>query len=123
MLQKIDLGIDNIIGFRWEGKFDKEAFKQSMQEFLPELRTRDEMNIYLEFGGIEGMEAKAVWEDLKFYFSNMKELQEKINKIALVTNKDWFGTLSELSYKFVPGIKLKSFSVEDTEAAIAYLKE
>lgn len=123
MLHKVDLGLDHVVGFRWEGKFDKEAFRQAMQEFLPELRTRDEMNIYLEFAGIEGMEAKAVWEDLKFFFSDMKELQEKINKIALVTHKDWIGTLSELSYKFVPGIKLKSFSMEDTEAAIAYVKE
>ena len=117
MLHKLDSSNSKVLAFSWEGDFNKQAFEKAMTEFVPELKTRDEFNIYLEIHSIEGMEAKAVWDDVKFYFRNMPELLEKIEKIALVTDKSWMKNLAELSYKMVPGIELKSFSFDDKVAA------
>lgn len=123
MLHKIDIGDEHVVGFRWEGEFDEKAFKQSLVQFLPELQSRSKMNIYFELVDIGNFEAKAVWEDIKFGFNNMKELKDKIEKVALVTDKDWVRNIAETSYKFIPGIKLKSFTFQESEAAKLFVRE
>lgn len=122
MLQKLDFSNSKVLAFSWDGDFNRKAFEVAMAEFVPELKTRDQFNIYLEMHSIQGVEAKAVWEDVKFYFQNMPELMEKINKIALVTDKSWMKNLAELSYKMMPGIDLKSFSFDDKSAAREWVK-
>lgn len=123
MLQKLGIGDDHVVGFRWEGEFDEKAFKQSLLQFLPELQSRSKMNIYFELIDIGDFEATAVWEDIKFGFNNMKELRDKIDKIALVTDKDWVRNIAESSYKLIPGIKLKSFTFKESEAAKLFVQE
>lgn len=123
MLHKIAMEDEHVVGFRWEGKFDEKAFKQSMVQFLPELQSRSRMNIYFEVVDIEDFEAKAIWEDIKFGVDNMKELRDKIDKIALVTDKDWIRNLAETSYKFIPNIKLKAFTFKESAAAKLFVQE
>lgn len=123
MLQKLDLGNENVVAFRWEGKFDEKAFKQSLVQFLPELQSRYKMNIYIEITDIDGVEAKALYEDIKFSFKNLNELREKIEKVAIVTDKDWIRNLSETSSKFIPGIKLKAFTFDEAGTALMYVNE
>lgn len=123
MLRKLDIGNEDVVAFRWEGKFDEKAFNQAMVQFLQEFQSRHKMNIYLEVVDLDGFDAQAVWKDLKFSFNNMSDLRKKIDKIALVTNKDWISNLAEMSYKFIPDIKLKAFDFTETETAKLYLQE
>jgi hypothetical protein len=117
MLQKLDLGTDKVVAFRWEGDFNVEAFEQAMKKFLPELKSRERMNVYLEVASIGKFEAAAVWEDIKFGFKNMKELRDKVDKIALVTDEGWVRTLADTTYKFIPGIKMQSYAFADLKEA------
>ena len=117
MLQKLSFTNEKVLAYRWDGKFDKAAFEEAMKNFVPEIESRKKVNIYIEFMGLEGMEAAAVWEDVKFYMKNIKELMKKIDKVALVTDNSWMKNLAETSYKAIPGIELKSFSFEDEGAA------
>lgn len=120
MLHKIELNTPNVVGYRWEGKFDQMAFKEAVNKILPELTKHNRFNIYMEIVEIEGVEAKALWKDLKFSFQHMGEFRKKIKKIALVSDKEWIRNLSDLAYVFVPDIKLKSFSFDENDAALAY---
>lgn len=118
MLKKIDIGKDDkVVAFSWAGEFDEKAFYKSLAEFKPELEKRDRMNIYIEMHRIDGVEARALWEDVKYSFSEMGEITEKVDKMAFVTDKDWLKTLSEISYKLVPGIDFKVFDFDDADAA------
>lgn len=117
MLQKLDLGTQNVVAFRWEGDFNVPAFEQAMAKFLPELKAREIMNVYLEVAGIGNFEAAAVWEDIKFGFKNMKELRDKIDKIALVTDEGWVRTLAATTYKFIPGIEMKTYPFKELQEA------
>lgn len=119
MLRKIDLGLkyENTLAYRWEGDFDKEAFDRAMNEFLPEMKSRDRFNIYIEVVDIGGLDANAVWKDVKFYATNAKELAKKIDKIALVTDNSWLKNLAETSYKLIPGIELKAYHLKEQEVA------
>ena len=122
MLHKIDLGSEKAVGFSWEGKFDGKGFKQSVAQFLPELESRSHMNLYLEIFELTDIQAKALWEELKFEVKNFRELTGKIDKVGLVTNETWLRNLAEGSAKMVPGIQLKAFTFEDKEIAREWVK-
>lgn len=122
MLHKIDIGDENVVSFRWEGKYDEKGVKQSFVQFLPELQARSKMNLYLEVKDLPQVEAKAIWEEIKFDVKNMGEMVNKIDKLALVTDMSWMRTMLETSSSFVPGIKAKAFTFEEAEAAKAFVK-
>lgn len=121
MLHKLDLGNEHAVGFSWDGKFDQKAFKQSLVQFLPELQSRSKMNIYLEIYEISDVEARAVWDDLKFSINNFKELTDKIDKVALVTNETWLRNIAESSSILIPGISVKTFTFTEKEAGKSWL--
>lgn len=123
MLSKLDIGDNRVVAFRWEGDFDKKAFNQAMGQFMQELESRDKMNIYFEIADLDDFDVEAVWKDLKFSVNNMSELRNKIDKIALVTNKEWISNLAEMSYEFIPDIKLKAFNFAETETARLFVQE
>lgn len=122
MLQKLDFTEEHVAGFRWEGKFDEKAFKQSLVQFLPELQMRSRLNIYLEIVSLTEVEAKAIWDEIRFDVQNFRELQGKIEKVALVTDMSWIRTMAEASSTFVPGIRLKSFKFEEADAAKTWIR-
>lgn len=117
MLQRIEFDDPKVVGFSWTGKFTEASFNQAMAEFLPELRTRNNFNIYMEMHSLEGVEASAIWKDLKFAFKNMGEVTDKINKVALVADEGWIKTLADVSYALIPGIDLKTYSFADEPKA------
>lgn len=121
MLHKIDVGDDNVVGFRWEGKYDEKGVKQSFVQFLPELQSRSEMNLYLEVGSLTEVEAKAIWEEIRFDIKNLQQIVNKIEKVSLVTDMNWMRTMAETSSSLVPGIRLKAFSFKETDAARAFV--
>lgn len=123
MLQKIDVGNEKVVAFKWEGEFDKAAFEHAMTQFLPELKIREKMNIYLELEELGKVEAEAVWRDLKFGAENFKELKDKIDRVALVTELSWVKNLAEMAYSFVSDIKIKTYGFAEKDKAIHWINE
>ena len=93
-----------------------------MDEFLPEFRDRHHLNVYIEVVDIEGIDANAVWQDLKFSAGNIKDLIKKIGKVAVVTDSSWLKNLAETSYKLIPGIELKAYNFDESKAAKEWVK-
>ncbi|HET8886209.1 MAG TPA: STAS/SEC14 domain-containing protein [Salinimicrobium sp.] len=117
MLHKIDLTADHVAGFRWEGKFDEKGVKQSLVQFLPELQMRSKLNLYLEVANLSEIEAKALYEAIKFDIMNMRELMTKIDKVALVTDVDWLKNMTNTASIMVPKMEIKVFKLREAEAA------
>lgn len=111
------------MGFRWEGKFDEKGVKQSILQFLPELQSRAKMNVYVEIQEISDVEAKALWDELKFDLKNFQQLTDKIDKIAVVTDETWLRTISEGSSIVLPGIKVKAFTMAEKQAGTTWVTE
>lgn len=123
MLSKLDLGNPKVVAFRWEGDFTVGAFEKAMAKFLPELKARDRMNLYIEVSNIGKFEAAAVWEDIKFGFKNMKEIRDKIDRLALVTDEGWVRTLANTTYKFIPGIEMKTYAFKELQEARIFVQQ
>ncbi|MGI8892213.1 MAG: STAS/SEC14 domain-containing protein [Bacteroidia bacterium] len=121
-MTRLNLEDEKVFAFRWKGKFDEESFRKSLEEFIPEFLKRDRMNIYVEMQSIDGAEATAIWKDLKFAFNNYEQLLNKIDKVALVTDKGWMRILSDISSAFIQGVKEKSFSLDEADIAKEWVK-
>lgn len=122
MLHKVDLEDNQVVGFRWEGKFDEKGAKQSILQFMQELQMRPKFSVYMEIGSLTEVEAKGIWEELKFEAKNYKDLINKIEKVALVTDMDWMRTIADSSSFMLPNIRLKSFKMQEAEAAKTWIK-
>src|SRR5690606_28812923 len=118
-----DFNDEKVVGFRWEGKFYEKGFKQSLVQFLPELQMHSKMNLYLEVINLTEVEAKAVWEEIKYDVQNMREMVNKIDKVALVTDLSWMRTLSSSFAAFVPGLRVKTFKLDEDDAAKLFVKD
>lgn len=123
MLHKLDIGDEKVVAYRWEGAFDEKGAKQSLVQFIPELNMHSKLNLYIEVVNLTEVEAKALWEGIKYDMMNINELTGKIEKISLVTDLDWMRNLASTSSAFIPGIRLKAFKFEESEAARAFVKE
>ena len=88
-----------------------------MVQFLPELQSRAHMDVYMEVYEITDVQARALWDELKFDLQNYRQLSQKIDKVALVTNETWLRNLAVGSASLLPGIRLKAFTFEEKEAA------
>ncbi len=113
MLHKLELGGEKMVAFGWEGVFDEKGFKQSLLQFILELKMRSKMNLFLEVANLTQVEAKGLWEEIKYDVKNMKELTSKIDKVALVTDLSWMRTLASTYSALIPGIRLKTFKFEE----------
>lgn len=77
----------------------------------------------MEIHQMEEIGPGALWEDFKFGLENLKEVSEKIGKVALVTDKGRIKKLAGVFYAFIPGINLKSFAFEEIPEAKKWVSE
>lgn len=124
MLQKLTSGGDDrVVAFKWDGEFTEAALKQCLVDFMDELRARSRMNLYLEVANLGKVEPKALWEDIKFSIKNIKEITDKIDKVALVTDIEWLRTLIGTSGKLTPKTEIKTYSFINSDKAIIWVNE
>ena len=67
----------------------------------------------------EGIEIAVIIEEFKFYF---EVGISNISKLAIVTDKKWLEKIVSIEDKIFKSIEMKCFSIEDKDAAIAFLK-
>ena len=125
MLEEIDLGLSNdrVVAYKWEGAFDLAGFEQAKIQFLPELKMRDRLNIFIDVIRIDKIEAQAVWKDLKLAVENHNEFSDKIDRIAIVTNVSWLKNMANASAIVYSKIQIKTFEVQEREKAVRWIDE
>ena len=124
MLERIDLGKENVLGFRVDGKIDMNDIKESQNAILPELKSENKFNLYVEVtDDVSSVEPQAIAERVRFLFSNFGDIKKKVNKLAVVTDKNWLQHLTTGIYKLVPAIDHKSFAFEESEKAREWITD
>lgn len=119
MLEILDIGTDDIIAYRLEGKIAEEEVAQVLALFRKKIAEGSKINVYQEVISFGGVEVDAIIEKLKFF----KELGfSHFGNIAVVTQKKWLHKLVDLEGKLFRNINMKGFSIEDKELAIEFLQ-
>jgi len=108
----IELGVTGKIT---SSEYDKifEAVKKRLDEW-------DEVRVLEVIDGFEGIEAMALWKDLKYAFSDFPKINHKISKCAVVADAKWIELMSMVLGTFLKG-ELKFFPKEAERDARSWL--
>jgi len=110
-----------VLGFRLSGKLTRDEYLDGLtRPILEALESGQRLNLLVEIGDtFAGLDAAALWEDVKAVGSIGLRHRESWGRMALVTDKDWIrhgaGALGWLS----PG-ELRVFEPREREAAAAW---
>lgn len=119
MLEMIDIGIEKAVAYRWGGKITEDEMTLALSALKEKIETFGEVFIYQEIESFGGVEFDAIVEKFKFLsdvgISN-------IRRIAVVTHKKWMHKIIDLEGKIFKKIDMKSFSMNDKNEAIEFLK-
>ena len=123
MILKIQFAEPDILGFEVKGKVSEAAFVNMKQELIPKMEAPGKIKLYVEITRYDGTDWEVVWDSLKFAFAKGKSYFSNVSKIALVTDKVWMRFLASAEYALIPSIKEKSFSMEEKEEALKWIRE
>lgn len=113
MLTILDLAADDVVAVKVDGKISTEQFEQVAALVEDKLRRHDKIRMYAEMDSFGGMSAEAFFADLKLAMRHWRQF----DKEAVVTDKQWMKTVSEVAGKLLPGIEVRAFpSGAKTEA-------
>lgn len=119
MLEVIDIGMENAIAYRLEGKITEDEMTSILIEFKKKIEKGEKLLVYQEVVSIGGVELDAMIEKFKFFrevgFSHF-------DRIAVVTHKKWIHKLVDLEDKIFRNIQMKGFSADEKDRAIEFLK-
>ena len=123
MIKKIQFSEPDILGFEVDGRVSEPAFVNMMQELIPKLDSPGNIKLYIEIPRYEGTDWEVIWDSLKFALTKLKTYFDKVDKIALVTDKAWLRFAATVEYGLIPAIKEKSFEFSEKEEALKWIRE
>ena len=122
MVERVDGLRAGVLGFRLSGKLTRDEYQDElMRPIYSALEQGEQLNLYFEFSDdFSGLDAGALWEDVKAAGEIGLKHRSAWGRMALVTDKDWirhgvsaFGWLS-------PG-ELRVFTPEEQSAARSWV--
>ncbi len=120
MFTILDFTKHNLIAFKVKGKIEKADYDKLNALLEKTAREYDRQKVYLEIEpeDVEGIEPKALWEDIKTFFKHIKNL----DKLAIVSNSPVVEKTAKISKPFVSG-EVKYFSDKEAITAREWVKE
>lgn len=108
---------DDVVALQLHGKIKK----QDYEEVIPILKDRIEefgsINFYCELIDLEGIEPKAIWEDVKFDVEHAHDF----NKIAIVGDQKWTEWMTKFSSPFTSA-KVEYFDNTEKDKAMDWVE-
>jgi len=119
MLEMIDIGVENAVSYRIEGKITEEEMASLFSIFKEKIEKDEKLNLYQEIVSIGGVELDAMVEKFKF----LKAFGiSHFSKIAVITHKKWIHKLVGFEDKLFKNVDMRGFSIEEKDKAIEFLK-
>ena len=119
MLEMIDIGVQNAVAYRLEGKITEEEMKSVFSIFRKKVEKGEKLLVYQEIVSIGGVEFDGIIEKLKFLHDVGIS---RFDRIAVVTHKKWLQKIVDLEDKIFKSVDMKGFAVEERDQAIEFLK-
>jgi hypothetical protein len=110
---------DHVAAMRIRGTIGAEQFDTAIAEIERKLQGHEEIGVFVDLGGFEGITADAIGRDLKYAFDKMGELH-RFKRVAYITDKDWIETAAKVSDSVLPQIEVRVFDTQEAEEAMAW---
>lgn len=123
MIQEFKLDSEKVMGLRIEGKVEQGEYEPVLESLENKLNTAGHINLYMEVPHTPNIPAQAVWDSIKVGLANLKNYNDKLDRVAVVTDKGWLKAATALENALFPGIEERSFSMEEAEEAKNWIQE
>lgn len=119
MIEIIDIGVENAVAYRVEGKITEEEMISILTLFKEKIEKGEKLIVYQEVVSIGGAELDAMIEKFKF----IRDFGiSHFGRIAVVTHKKWLHKIIDLEDKIFRNIDMKGFSFDEKKQAVEFLK-
>jgi hypothetical protein len=85
----------DVLGYRLSGRLTEVEVKEIQREMDAAIEEHGKVRVLCEMGDFSGADPSAVWQDMKFTPTYVKDLE----RFALVGDKRWHKVVTELSDK------------------------
>ncbi|MBT2687394.1 STAS/SEC14 domain-containing protein [Bacillus sp. ISL-47] len=118
MLQFIESQDPSTIALAFNGNATKEDAEKLDQYVRENFNEDEKFNILAIMTDVDGTTFQGATEGVKFDIKRWKQF----DKFAVVSDKDWIGTVSKLS-NYLPGITVEYFEGHQLEEAWMWIKK
>lgn len=118
MIEVLETGKKDVLGFRLSGKLHDEDYKTFVPLVDQAIAQAGKVRMLVEFHDFHGWDAHALWDDIKFATTHCT----KMEKVALVGETKWESWMSTVCKPFTTA-KIKYFDAGEISAARAWLEE
>lgn len=119
MIERMDGMPAGVIGLRATGKLSRDDYREVLEPGLNEAVASGEARVVFVIEGFEGLEAKAMVEDLKTGLSVEFHHRKDWRRLAVVSEHDWIAKAMELFAWAMPG-DLRVFDLDELDEAKAW---
>ena len=112
-----------VLGFKGSGKISRDEYQKMMEPIYDSLERGGPVNLlFVVADDFSGLDAGALWEDMKAGGSVGLKHRSAWRRMAVVTDKDWIRHASAAAGWLAPG-ELRIFDPAQQEEATAWLAE
>lgn len=120
MLELLPTPAPHVIAFRAGGTINTDDFDRIAAAIDAGLRTREQVSIYAEIVNLGGFTLSALLKDIAYGLKQIANLRQYA-RYAVVTDAQWLRTIADVENKLLPGIEIRTFSLEEDEAAMGWV--
>ena len=119
MVSIFPLSQDNMLGFTLDGTVDEEGMRRLLMAIEAKVVTHGKLRL---LGNIKNLGGFSSYESFWNTIKTKKDLWNKIEKYAILTDHGWLATLSSGIDFLSPGLEVKTFKLNEGERAHQWLK-
>lgn len=120
MISIFPLSQDNMLGFTLDGEVDEEGMRRLLMAVEAKVITHGRLRLLGNIKNVGGFPSyQAFWNT----FRAKKELWDKIEKYAILTDHGWLSTLSEGVDYLTKNMEVRTFRLDEGETAHQWLKQ
>jgi hypothetical protein len=114
---------EGVLGFKGSGKLSRDEYREIMEPIYRALEQGGPINLlFVIDDDFSGLDAGALWEDMKAAGSVGLKHRSAWRRMAVVTDKDWIRHATAAAGWLAPG-ELRIFDPAQEEQATAWLAE
>lgn len=117
MIEPIPLPIDNVVGFRIDGKINAEDVSRITDVIEARLKRHPKLRVYAEVKRFSGMSVEAFLKDITFSLRHLKDFERE----AIVSDAAWLKKLANIGDRIFPSIEVRHFSVSEKDEALKWI--
>lgn len=108
--------------YRFVGQLTAEDYDACIADLEAKLRQFPRIAVVSDLAGMTGLTLEALAKDVRYSLSKLGEYG-RFGRAAVITDRQWLASISEMTGKLLPRTELRTFDPEQHAAALAWAAE